>query len=56
MREEDPAIAHLRAMVDQAHSDVRRAESTGPAMLLGAVLACLPLALVLAVFVGGLLW
>jgi hypothetical protein len=56
MREEDPAVAHLRAMVDQAHSDVRRAESTGPAMLLGVALACLPLALVLVVLVGDLLW
>lgn len=45
----DPRLdtAELRLMVDQAHADVRRTESVGPALALGALLACLPLLLVL---------
>lgn len=37
----------LRLLVDQAHADVRRTESVGPALALGVLLACLPLLLVL---------
>lgn len=43
----------LRLLIDQAHADVRRTESVGPALALGALLACLPLLLVL---VGLLVW
>ncbi len=38
----------LRLLIDQAHADVRRTESVGPALALGVLLACLPLLLVLA--------
>ena len=43
----------LRLLVDGAHADVRRTEGVGPALVLGALLACLPLLLVL---VGLLAW
>jgi hypothetical protein len=47
MRPEDLDVAHLRAMVEQAHADVRRVESVTPALTVGAVVGCLPLLLVL---------
>lgn len=47
----DAAMARLGQQVDQAHTDVRRAESVGPAMTVGLVAACLPL-LMVVVFVG----
>ncbi len=47
--ERDPRLdsEELRLLVDQAHADVRRTESVGPALALGTLLACLPLLLVL---------
>ncbi len=48
-RHRDPRLDsdELRLMIDQAHADVRRAESIGPALAMGALLACLPLLVVL---------
>jgi hypothetical protein len=42
-----PDMDELRRWVEQAHADVRRAESVGPAATLGLVAACLPLLIVL---------
>lgn len=43
MDDEHPDLTWLWRQVDQAHADVRRAESVGPAATLGVVAASLPL-------------
>ena len=47
--DENPETAELRQQVDQAFADVRRAESVGPAALLGLVAGSLPLLIFLVV-------
>ena len=47
--DETPGMAELRHQVDQAFADVRRAESVGPAAVVGLVAASLPLLMLLAV-------
>jgi hypothetical protein len=47
--DETPEMAELHRQVDQAFGDVRRAESVGPAAVVGLVAASLPLLMLLAV-------
>lgn len=52
---EDPALSHLRRMVDEALGDVRREEDVGPALRLAALVGSLPLLLLSLVVVLRLL-
>jgi hypothetical protein len=56
MHAEDRDLAYLHVLVYQAHADIRRVESVTPALIVGAVVGCLPVILLLVALPWPLRW